>query len=625
MNCLALIHAETSLWNEPRLAAAIAAGAVTLLLATVWLMRRKSRDGRGAAAICLVLSIALHALLIFFLPALKIWGGGAAGDTDDDPRSGISQVTISDFDPAFDPADISSLATEAEMPQSLVTPLPLLAPVITNAVVTDAVVTDAVVEAAVVKAAADEPLNVVAKENNEKSEPESESPTVESLPSSLASSAVTDSPPTEEPSLVDDLLSQWLSDDAARTSDAKTSEPANSSPADDPMRSPNQETFQAAAAPSLQPHIPTPASSVPGLEQNDFGLRSGNAKRQALLATGGDDSTEAAVEAALQFLAADQRADGAWDPVTSGAGRETLTLGTDRGGAGKRATNGITGLALLSMLGAGNTHLDGAYADNVRRGLSYLIGSQQPDGSLAGPATPYEANYCHGMAALAMCEAAVMTGDESAIRSAAAAVRFTTANQHPTTGGWRYIKGDPGDLSQLGWQAMVIDGGKRASIPVSPSAIAGASTFLRSVRAGQNGGLACYRPGEAPTRTMTAEALATRLLLGESIPQNEIDEAEAFLLRQPPGVGKDNYYGWYYTSLALHQLQDDAWRQWNASMKSRLLSRQLPGGSWPTDDEWGGYGGRVYTTAMATLCLEVYYRHALRSQVARGSESTWTR
>ena len=24
---------------------------------------------------------------------------------------------------------------------------------------------------------------------------------------------------------------------------------------------------------------------------------------------------------------------------------------------------------------------------------------------------------------------------------------------------------------------------------------------------------------------------------------------------------------------------------------------------------WGGCGGRIYTTAMATLCLEVYYRY----------------
>ena len=32
-------------------------------------------------------------------------------------------------------------------------------------------------------------------------------------------------------------------------------------------------------------------------------------------------------------------------------------------------------------------------------------------------------------------------------------------------------------------------------------------------------------------------------------------------------------------------------------------------GSWDPDTVWGGYGGRVYTTAMAALCLEVYYRY----------------
>ncbi len=32
-------------------------------------------------------------------------------------------------------------------------------------------------------------------------------------------------------------------------------------------------------------------------------------------------------------------------------------------------------------------------------------------------------------------------------------------------------------------------------------------------------------------------------------------------------------------------------------------------GSWDPDTVWGSYGGRVYSTAMATLCLEVYYRY----------------
>ena len=45
-----------------------------------------------------------------------------------------------------------------------------------------------------------------------------------------------------------------------------------------------------------------------------------------------------------------------------------------------------------------------------------------------------------------------------------------------------------------------------------------------------------------------------------------------------------------------------------------LLSKQVASGpdagSWNTDCLWGGYGGRVYTTAMSAMCLEVYYRYA---------------
>jgi hypothetical protein len=357
---------------------------------------------------------------------------------------------------------------------------------------------------------------------------------------------------------------------------------------------------------------PVPTAAVPGFEVGDFANRFGDNKRLALYQNGGDDSTEAAVAAALQYLAQDQRPDGSWDPIASNAGRETMTLGTDRKGAGKNATTGLTGLALLSLLGSGNTHREGPYADNVRRGLSYLIVNQRPDGSLAGRADLFEANYCHGMAALAMCEAAVMTQDPSAIASAKAAVGYTLATQHPTTGGWRYAKGDPGDLSQLGWQAMVLEAGRAAGASVPDRAFDRIDSFLRSVRGGAGGGLASYRPGDGPSRTMTAEALATRLLIGESIPPGEIREAEDYLLRQLPGIGRDNYYGWYYTSLALHQLQDDAWQSWNEAMKAHLVKRQLPDGSFPTDDEWGGYGGRIYTTSMATLCLEVYYRHQRR-------------
>ena len=43
-------------------------------------------------------------------------------------------------------------------------------------------------------------------------------------------------------------------------------------------------------------------------------------------------------------------------------------------------------------------------------------------------------------------------------------------------------------------------------------------------------------------------------------------------------------------------------------------------GSWNSNTVWGGYGGRVYTTAMAAMCLEVYYRYA----PAATSGGEWT-
>jgi hypothetical protein len=116
---------------------------------------------------------------------------------------------------------------------------------------------------------------------------------------------------------------------------------------------------------------------------------------------------------------------------------------------------------------------------------------------------------------------------------------------------------------------------------------------------------------------MTAEALATRLLIGEQVPAIEIAEAERYLLQQLPGVGQDNYYYWYYATVALHQLQDDAWRRWNESLQTRLLATQRSDGGWSSDTMWGGYGGMVYTTSMATLCLETYYRHAIRDEESR--------
>jgi hypothetical protein len=126
---------------------------------------------------------------------------------------------------------------------------------------------------------------------------------------------------------------------------------------------------------------------------------------------GGSTKTEAAVIAALAWLAKVQSADGRWDANRYGAGQEHSVLGHNRGGAGRNADTGISSLAILAFLGAGHSHLQGDYQDTVRRGLEFLIRSQASDGSLFGDSTLYAQMYCHSMATFALAEAQAMTGD----------------------------------------------------------------------------------------------------------------------------------------------------------------------------------------------------------------------
>ena len=328
---------------------------------------------------------------------------------------------------------------------------------------------------------------------------------------------------------------------------------------------------------------------------------------------GGGPETEAAVEAALKWLADNQHADGRWDADQHGAGREQQVLGHDRQGAGVKADTAVSGLAILAFLGAGYTHDEGPYQKAVGRGLEYLMSEQGADGNLAGRATLFAKMYCHGMAALALCEAYAMTGDARLEPAVRRAIGFTLTAQDPTTGGWRYQPGDTGDMSQHGWQVMTLKSAELAGIPLSPTTRSRAIEFIDSVTTGNDGGLARYRQGQAATRPMTAEALFCRQLLGVERGPAASAEAARFILEERPGAGQDNFYYWYYATLAMYQTQGDAWEQWNAALKSRLLATQRDSGqltgSWNPTTVWGGYGGRVYTTSMAALSLEVYYRY----------------
>ena len=75
-------------------------------------------------------------------------------------------------------------------------------------------------------------------------------------------------------------------------------------------------------------------------------------------------------------------------------------------------------------------------------------------------------------------------------------------------------------------------------------------------------------------------------------------------------------YYWYYATLALFQVGGPAWKAWDGAMKPAIVNTQRRDGdycgykgSWDPIDPWGGDGGRVYSTAVNAMCLEVYYRY----------------
>ncbi|MCG8585063.1 MAG: terpene cyclase/mutase family protein [Pirellulales bacterium] len=338
-------------------------------------------------------------------------------------------------------------------------------------------------------------------------------------------------------------------------------------------------------------------------------------QRQAMVEKfGGSHETEAAVAAAIAWLAKQQQNDGHWSAARSGAGREQKIAGHDRSGAGAKADTGITSLAILAMLGAGHTHKGGPYAENVKAGLEYLIAQQGADGNLYGNAGAFARMYCHAMATFALSEAYAMTRDKALRPTVERAVAFSIKCQNPTTGGWRYRPGDTGDTSQLGWQLMALRSASLAGIEVPRSVADRASRFLGSVASGRAGGLAGYRPGQLPTRTMTAEALFCRQLLATQRSSGANTEAGQYLLQtlpgeMLPGEATPNLYYWYYGTVSMFQMQGVYWRQWNPALKRALLKMQNDDGSWPVATRWGGHGGKIYTTAMGAMCLEVYYRY----------------
>jgi hypothetical protein len=310
---------------------------------------------------------------------------------------------------------------------------------------------------------------------------------------------------------------------------------------------------------------------------------------------GGSDATEKAIGRGLEWLTGAQEPDGRWDATKHGSRR----AGVD---------TGATGFALLCYYGWGVKHnAKGHYAEPTRKAIEWLIKQQKADGDLRGGGDM----YCHGIASIALCEAYGITKDPKLRLPAEKAIRFILTAQDEKLGGWRYQPGRGSDTSVTGWQFMAMHSARMADLQVPDDRFTMVGRWLDSVASGSQKGLYGYTGGRDVRPAMVATGMFCRQL--DLVPPTDrrMQESAEYLKNNSVARHKDYYYI-YYGTLALYQHQGAIWEKWNEEMKEFVLLMQKKDGadkgSWDPGRGHGATGGRVVSTTMAILSLEVYYR-----------------
>ncbi len=372
---------------------------------------------------------------------------------------------------------------------------------------------------------------------------------------------------------------------------------------------------------------------IGGLAGGKFGERRGG--RENLGRAG--KAMEQTLSAGLAWLAHHQSPDGSWDAdgFSASCGQIGSTI-CDGAGYGTHDV-GVTGLALLAFLGEGNTTTDGRYKDVVARGIKWLRDQQDRDTGLVGDKSSKEFLYDHALATLALCEAYYASKSPLLARTAQDAVNYVQLARNPY-GAWRYAAPPDGDndTSVTGWMVFALAAAKDAGLTVDPAAFDGALQWIEEVTDPTTGRVGYDAPGSLSSRTaanqhyprekseaMTAVGLLCRIFVanakGEAVANPELLERHAELLKRTPpvwdpdGFGCD-MYAWYYGTYAMFQMGGSHWRAWESAMKQAVVGSQRTdgdeAGSWDPIGPWGHAGGRVYSTALMTLCIEVYFRYA---------------
>lgn len=348
---------------------------------------------------------------------------------------------------------------------------------------------------------------------------------------------------------------------------------------------------------------------------------------------------EDAVLYSLLWLARHQGKDGSWSVtgfsnLCEGEAKCMPHPGSDE------LDIGATGLALLAFLGAGYTHLSKdtyrgvCYGTVIKQAMQNLMTRQNRDGSFGdASATRFMLNSILAADALALEYA--LTASALVKDAAQKAVTFLLRSRISGSG-WGYAPGQGNaDVITTGWAILALGNAWDGELDLGADRIAMLDDVERFVdrltdpktsrvgyrERGRDGAAIPDRNSRfTPLPTATAAALATKFLIRRR-PQDLERYADVIAAAAPGEDPRDqDLHHWFWANFALFAFDGPTgavWKKWSARIKTPVLGAFMKKKElysfWSVEaaDKWSCEAGRVYSTAMAVLALEIYYRYAM--------------
>ncbi|MBI4243373.1 MAG: terpene cyclase/mutase family protein [Planctomycetes bacterium] len=421
-------------------------------------------------------------------------------------------------------------------------------------------------------------------------------------------------------------------------------EERNESPSDQPFEQMEGDSLDKVSDKPLRGYLSNDAIAPGGGVGGGFGGPGGLLSLRQK-GTGGEGKKQAVLHA-LGWLMRHQNEDGSWDVRghTKNCGKHTKFPGhcDNKNKGGEQYKIGVTGLAMLAFTGAGFTHMSREkdpetgliYGETVRKAVLYLIKNQDDDGCF-GESREEGYTYNHIIAAFAICEDYFFTKSPLLKSSVIKAVTYCTNAQNPGAGiRYGYKNGD-NDSSVTGWLAQVYKSAEMCGLEIPPQNKDGITAWYNSVtnknyywvgykgckeKEDEDGAiLTGVNDHYINYPSLTAIGLMTRIFDGHERSDKYVTGHARHIKSKDiykPHWEKDtdaDFYYWYYASYAMFQMGGDYWKWWEKGIGKVMLEHQnnnqdCSKGSWEPVDKWSFVGGRVYTTAMGALILEVYDR-----------------